>query len=98
MSSALGLMAMKNKSIQILNDMFDKYRYADAKYDNHPSLQHSAWIIQEEFEEFGDELKVQDDLWSKQRIYEELIDIMTACYRTIIDNKLLEEQTNEHIV
>ena len=58
-------------------------------YINYPSYQHAAWIIQEEFFEVCDELLKKDADWDYTKIYKELIDLITACYRTIIDRELL---------
>lgn len=59
------------------------------KYQDYPSYQHAAWIIEEEYREFCAELFKKDSEWDYTKIYKELIDIMAACYRTIIDRDLL---------
>ena len=58
-------------------------------YVDYPSYQHAAWIIEEEYREFCAELFKKDSEWDYTKIYKELIDIMAACYRTIIDRDLL---------
>ena len=57
-------------------------------YVDYPSCQHAAWIIQEEYLEVRDELLKKDANWDYTKIYKELIDLITACYRTIIDRDL----------
>ena len=57
-------------------------------YIDYPSYQHAAWIIQEEYLEVREELLKKDADWDYTKIYKELIDLITACYRTILDRDL----------
>ena len=73
----------------IHSDIAAKLDAICAKYQDYPSYQHAAWIIEEEYREFCAELFKKDSEWDYTKIYKELIDIMAACYRTIIDRDLL---------
>lgn len=77
---------------QILKDLEDRFIFASNRWPKHPSLQHSAWVIKEEYEEFNELLRAKDDEFPLDKIYNELIDIMNTCYRAIIDNNLLSEK------
>ena len=70
-------------------DILGKLSEIRKKYQDYPSYQHAAWIIEEEYREFCAELFKKDSEWDYTKIYKELIDIMAACYRTIIDRDLL---------
>ena len=75
----------------IMGDVFTKFEEIRVKYPDYPSYQHAAWIIQEEYLEVRDELLKKDADWDYTKIYKELIDLITACYRTIIDRDLLSK-------
>ena len=77
------------KSARIHADIECKLAEIKDKYQDYPSYQHAAWIIEEEYREFCAELFKKDSEWDYTKIYKELIDIMAACYRTIIDRELL---------
>lgn len=77
------------KSARIHTDIECKLAEIKDKYQDYPSYQHAAWIIEEEYREFCAELFKKDSEWDYTKIYKELIDIMAACYRTIIDRDLL---------
>lgn len=70
-------------------DILSKLAEIKGMYQDYPSYQHAAWIIEEEYREFCAELFKKDSEWDYTKIYKELIDIMAACYRTIIDRDLL---------
>ena len=76
-------------SAKISLDIDTKLAEIKDKYQDYPSYQHAAWIIEEEYREFCAELFKKDSEWDYTKIYKELIDIMAACYRTIIDRDLL---------
>ena len=76
-------------SAQISQAIDRKLAEIKDKYQDYPSYQHAAWIIEEEYREFCAELFKKDSEWDYTKIYKELIDIMAACYRTIIDRELL---------
>lgn len=73
----------------ITGDVINKLDEIRDKYQDYPSYQHAAWIIEEEYREFCAELFKKDSEWDYTKIYKELIDLVTACYRTIIDRDLL---------
>ena len=73
----------------IHRDIYRKLLDIQKRYQDYPSYQHAAWIIEEEYREFCAELFKKDSEWDYTKIYKELIDIMAACYRTIIDRDLL---------
>ena len=73
----------------IHRDIYSKLLDIQKRYQDYPSYQHAAWIIEEEYREFCAELFKKDSEWDFTKIYKELIDIMAACYRTIIDRDLL---------
>lgn len=75
----------------IHDDIVVKLAEIRKKYEDYPSYQHAAWIIQEEYLEVRDELLKKDADWDYTKIYKELIDLITACYRTIIDRDLLSK-------
>ena len=77
------------KSCTIHRDIYRKLIDIQKLYQKYPSYQHAAWIIEEEYREFCAELFKKDSEWDYTKIYKELIDIMAACYRTIIDRDLL---------
>ena len=77
------------KSARIHADIECKLAEIKDKYQDYPSYQHAAWIIEEEYREFCAKKKKKDSEWDYTKIYKELIDIMAACYRTIIDRELL---------
>ena len=81
----------------IHRDIVTKLDVICDKYQNYPSYQHAAWIIEEEYREFCAELFKKDSEWDYTKIYKELIDIMAACYRTIIDRDLLSHIDNEEV-
>ena len=75
----------------ITGDVINKLDEIRDKYQDYPTYQHAAWIIQEEYLEVRDELLKKDADWDYTKIYKELIDLITACYRTIIDRDLLSK-------
>ena len=77
------------QTFSIHDDILTKLLEIRKKYQDYPSYQHAAWIIEEEYREFCVELFKKDSEWDYTKIYKELIDIMAACYRTIIDRDLL---------
>ena len=79
----------KQDAATIHADILRKLAEIKDKYQDYPSYQHAAWIIEEEYREFCAELFKKDSEWDYTKIYKELIDIMAACYRTIIDRDLL---------
>lgn len=72
----------------VANDIVKRYRDVSSTYQPHPSIQHSAWIIREEYQEFKNELREKDFMWDRRQIYRELLDLIVASYKAIIDNKL----------
>lgn len=85
------------KSCTIHRDIYRKLVDIQKRYQKYPSYQHAAWIIEEEYREFCAELFKKDSEWDYTKIYKELIDIMAACYRTIIDRDLLSHIDNEEV-
>lgn len=58
------------------------------------SFHEGASIIREEYEEFWDEVKVKSEKRSKQRIVEELVDIVCGCQRLAEDKGLVDKQVS----
>ena len=84
-------------AFDIHSDIVAKLDDICSRYQDYPSYQHAAWIIEEEYREFCAELFKKDSEWDYTKIYKELIDIMAACYRTIIDRDLLSHIDNEEV-
>lgn len=74
-------------------DVDNRYQVINKKYPQHPSLQHSAYVLQEEFEEVMQEMKAKDGMWNYEHLYYELIDLIAAALRMIGDCPDLAAQT-----
>ena len=72
---------------KVLNRVTKQYDLVKELYPKHPSLQHSAWVVNEEYEEFLKEMREKDYNFKLDRISSELIDIVVACLRMIEDNE-----------
>lgn len=73
-------------NINITNDVLLKVNSIRQIYPKHPSLQHSMYVLQEEFNEVLEEMRANDYEINMDNLYKELIDLIAAAYRMIIDN------------
>lgn len=62
--------------------------YARDKHAPFPTLHHAYGVIQEEFDEWWDEVKLQNP--SKAKLLSELVSVAASCQRAAEDLKLME--------
>lgn len=91
----------ENARLQTFNYNFDKlldrvatqFNIVCQTYPKHPSIQHSAWVVQEEFDEVLKELRAKDYDINMTRLTDELVDLIVAACRMIMDNSELYKCT-----
>lgn len=82
-------------SERLRNIIQNKYLRVLDLYPKHPSLQHSAYVLQEEFNEVMQEMRAKDGLWDYERIYEELLDLIVAAIRMMLEHFEVAQYINK---
>jgi len=75
----------------VLDEIGDEFREAQAKHKSLNSAHEAYAVIREELDEFWDEVKKKREQRSKYAMRRELVQVAAMCVRTILDVGLTSE-------